>query len=162
MTFEEAWAVVSKIDGPLSIGEATELWRTTQNLTGEVVDVGTGARSCLLLGAAGPVTCTIPFDEFNEQSYSAWRDQIINSGYASNIYVIKKDDKAYHTWEMPIGLLVMHAWDAADQIHGWKMHLAPGAAVCVFHYGAGFPSEFRKEKEVGSLTTFRYTPEAIR
>lgn len=157
MTFEEAWATASKVGGMLTIDEAKELWRTTQSISGEIVDIGCGTRVCLLLAATGPITSAIPFDEFDEHSYAKWRDQIINSGHAPNIYVIKKDNQAYHTWELPVGLLLMNVWDI-NQFHGWKMHLAAGAAVVIFNFSGDIPEDFKKEKEVGSLTTIRYSP----
>lgn len=161
MNFEEAWTNASKVGGLLTETEARELWRTTQNPGGEVVDLGCGTRACILLAAVGPITSSIPFDEFDEHSYASWRDQIINSGHAPNIYVIKEDDNAYHTWEHPVGHLLMGKFDAR-QLNGWKIHLVTGAAVTVFTHlnqvPTELPDDFKVEKTVGNITTLRYSP----
>lgn len=160
MNFEEAWAIASKVGGMLTLDEAKELWRTTQTSSGEVVDVGCGTRVCLLLAATGPITSAVPFDEFDENTYLTWRDHIWNSGHASNVFVIKKDDSAYHTWELPIGLLLLPSWNE-QQLYGWKMHLAAGAAVVIFNFSGNIPEDFKVEKKVGSITTFRYHPNVV-
>jgi hypothetical protein len=157
MTFEEAWAVASRVNGPLGVGEAKELWRTTQSASGEIVDIGCGTRICLLLAATGPITSAVPFDEFDEPTYTIWRDQIVNSGHAKNIFVIKKDDKAYHSWEMPVGILLLGRWNE-QQLQGWKIHLVTGAAIAIFNFSGNIPEDFKKENKVGSVTTLRYHP----
>lgn len=159
MTFEEAWTIASKAESTLTAEEADLLWRTTQTVSGEVVDIGCGPRACLLLAATGPITSAIPIDEFDDESYTKWRDQIIESGHAKNIFIIKKDPEAYYTWELPIGFLLLGRWNT-DQLHSWKIHLVTGAAVAVFNFSGSVPEDFKKESKVGSVTILRHHPKA--
>lgn len=160
MNFEKAWEIASKVSGMLTVDEAKELWRAAETSSGEVVDVGCGTRVCLLLAATGPVTSAVPFDEFDENTYLTWRDHIHNSGHAKNVFVIKKDDHAYHSWELPVGLLVLPAWNE-QQLHGWKIHFVSGAAVAILNFSGNVPEDFLKEKQVGSVTTLRYRPKVV-
>lgn len=157
MNFAEAWVIASKVDGTLTIEEAKELWRASQTASGDVVDVGCGLRICLLLAADGPITSAIPFDEFDDESYIKWRDQIVGSGFAKNVFVAKKEPNLYHEWESPVGFLLLDRRNAA-QLQGWKQHLVSGASVAIFNFSEDVPDDFKIERKVGAITTLRYSP----
>lgn len=153
-TFEQVWAIASKIDAQITKEEAKELWRIAKSASGDAIEVGCGVgQVSVLLAGCGPVICV---DEFTDQDhYTNWRKNIMDSGLAGNIEVVKEKD-GYNQWESQIGLLVINssALDAISQISGWDAHLLRGAALCMSGKIAP-PKNFRIEKAIGSLATYR-------
>lgn len=157
MSFAEAWTIASKVDGTLTFDEARELWRVAKTSSGDVVNIGCGLRACLILATTGPVTNAVPFDEFDDDSYTKWRDQIVASGFANNVLVAKKEPNLYHEWENPVGLLLLDRWNG-HQLQGWKQHLLKGASVVIFNFSGDIPEDFKEEHKVGAITTMLYLP----
>lgn len=158
-TFDDTWAIASKISGRLDKDEAKALWQLAAVANGDVVEVGCEyGQASVLLAGCGPIVCA---DKFNrgachQDQYQIWRKNVLESGLASNIEMLQ-EGHSYHTWESTVGLLYVDlpASDATmRQILGWEAHMLRGA-VLVTTGKTTPPKNFRIERMIGGLTIYR-------
>ena len=158
-TFDEIWAIASKIEGRLDKDEARCLWNLASQATGDVVEVGCEyGQASIILAGYGPTICAEKWNRgaCHQDQYLVWRKNILDSGVAGNIEILS-EGSSYHTWESPVSLLYvdMAAGDAAmRQISGWEVHMQRGSVLCTTGKTTP-PSSFRIERMVGKLTIYR-------
>jgi hypothetical protein len=158
-TFDDTWAIASKIEGNLTRDEARELWQRAAMASGDVVEVGCGyGRSSVLFAGNGPIVCAERWNRgaCHQDQYFVWRKNIVDSGMAGNIELLQEGD-SYHNWESPVGLLyvdVPATAGAQRQMSGWQTHMVRGSVLCIYG-NATPPKSFMIEKTVGNITTYR-------